>query len=274
METITSRRNPAIMQIRELKKRAARDALGLAFVEGRRSVADALAAGADVRLVCVSERFAGSGWFARLAGPAGASGARVVKVPDQVYASVSDTAGPQGLLAVVGIKNTPARELAASKNGVRRLLVLDGVSDPGNAGTMLRTAEAAGFDGAILAAGCVDLYEPKTMRATMGAVFRLPAARGADLRESLAALRAAGFGIYASAAAGAAPGRGSDCFARALRPGSLALVVGGEARGVAPGILQECDGTLSIPMPGGAESLNAAVAAGILMYEIYRRANY
>ena len=145
------------------------------------------------------------------------------------------------------------------------LLVLDGVQDPGNVGTMLRTAEAAGFSGALLSPACADAFAPKTVRATMGSVYRVPVWRG-ELAEALCALKERGFTVVSSEL-------GGDDFFAALPELSapLALVVGSEGNGVAAPVRALATRRLTLPMGGRVESMNAAVAAAILMYSIGHR---
>ncbi|MCL2059900.1 MAG: RNA methyltransferase [Oscillospiraceae bacterium] len=291
MDIITSRHNATVKKIRELKKRAARDMLGLAFVEGKRLVNEALrgparagggtgCGGTAVRSLCVSEGFYRGDGFGAIKKIADEYGIELSILADRVFDAVSGTLQPQGLLAVIEMYAYTINDLTKNTGEPSRILMLDRVRDPGNAGAMLRTAEAAGFSGAVFSEGAVDIYEPKTMRATMGAVFRVPFLRGADLYETVKSLREAGYRIYASAATesdgdkkGGAGPRGSavDCFGAELSGGDIALIIGGEAFGIDERLLDICDATLSIPMGGEAESLNAGVAAGILMYEFARR---
>ena len=325
MEIIASRQNPTVKAIRELKKRAARDTLGLAFIEGERIVKEALAAaekrpsaktapgpgGTDIKIeggcpagkigvylqsLCVSESYARGAGFEVISRESAAKNIRLIILADRVFEAISDTMNPQGLLAVIEYFNHDLSDLYSRSRGPSRLLLLDRVSDPGNAGVMMRTAEAAAFSGVVMSEGCVDIYEPKTLRATMGAVFRIPFICRADLADTVGVLREKGFCIYASAAvsptaspapalsataasvapAVSAPAAGSgenflDCFDSNLNGGDIALIIGSEAHGVSARLLTLCDAILSVPMSGGAESLNAGVAAGILMYEFMRR---
>lgn len=310
MERITGRRNPVVTDIKKLKKRAARETLGLAFVEGRRLVLEAIAASGSgkgnttragnnskpfkIRIICVSESFARGGGFPEIDNAAEGGGFRFIEFPDDVFGAFSDTKNPQGILAVVETPEYSLDEIITGARGPLRLIMLDNVADPGNAGGILRTAWAAGFSGTVFSAGCVDAYEPKVIRASMGGIFHLPFIRGADLTEVIGILRNNGCKVYASSAVAGGdadaedaepspevrkrsrePGmrlpESLDCFGGAYGFGSAAIVIGGEARGVGGEIIALCDGLLSIPMPGGAESLNAGVAAGILMYEFVRR---
>ena len=271
MEIITSRHNPIIKEIRELKKRAARDKLGLAFVEGRRLVQEALGvSGVEIKTLCVSESFAGGAGLEEFEKAAASGKTRLIILPDDVYGTVSDTKQPQGILAVVRMHEYALRDLTMNRRSPGRLLILDRVSDPGNVGAMMRTAAAAGFSGVILSEGCADIYSPKVMRATMGAIFRIPFMRDADLASAFEELKSFDYKIYASHAA-TTDNDSQDCFKASLCDGNAALVIGSEALGIDPLLTGQCDGALSIPMPGGAESLNAGVAAGILMYEFVRR---
>ncbi|MDR1061004.1 MAG: RNA methyltransferase [Clostridiales bacterium] len=293
MELISGLRGASAKKLRALKKRAAREELGLAFIEGRRLVADAMAVSGLVRELYVSESFARSGAGAGVLGAARAAGIEPALLADSAFEGVADTKTPQGVMAIIRAHPCPPGalapglggafapgqagelapgregELAPGRGGFAGILVMDRVSDPGNAGTMIRTAEAAGFSGVAMSDGCVDLYSPKTLRAAMGSAFRVPVATGVSLLDWLPELKAGGFAICA-----AAPGAGGSCFGEAYAraaAGDLALVIGSEAEGVREQVMALCDCRVGVPMLGGAESLNAAVAAGVLMYEALRR---
>ena len=138
------------------------------------------------------------------------------------------------------------------------LVALDGEQDPGNVGTIWRTCDAAAFDGLLLSNSCPDEFSPKVLRASMGAAFRVPALR-VDLEQALGELRGQGCAVVSSQLDGAP-------FFEGLPGGDVALVIGNEARGVSEGVRALATHRLKLPMPGRAESLNAAVAAGIMMY--------
>ena len=276
MDIITSRHNPIVKEVRELKKRAARDTLGLAFVEGVRLVGEALTSRASIRSILMSESFSRGDRCGDIVKQAAAMRIGIFTLSDRVFGTLSDTLNPQGLLAVIDMFNYVLADVSARDATPGRLLILDHITDPGNAGVMLRTAEAAAFSGVILSEGSVDIYEPKTLRATMGAVFRIPFIRGADLTQTLNTLKRDGFFIYAAAAPPAdgvlsGGNNPTDCFRGELNGGDIAIIVGSEAFGVCRELIEMCDGVLTIPMRGGAESLNAGIAAGILMYEFVRR---
>ncbi len=145
-----------------------------------------------------------------------------------------------------------------------RIVALDGVQDPGNLGTIWRTADAAGFQALLLGAGGADPLSPKVQRAAMGSGFRVPFCHAPELAESLIALRKRGYRVFASDLSGA------DFYARPDAGEKFVLVIGNEARGISDAVREAADCRVKLPMRGGAESLNAAVAAGIMMYELMR----
>ncbi|MDR0898192.1 MAG: RNA methyltransferase [Oscillospiraceae bacterium] len=246
--TVTSTQNPRIQALRALQTAKGREAAGCFLAEGAKLCAEALR-DAEVALLLADAAKAEA--FAPLLEAA----PEALLAPAHVLASVCEVKTPQGVAAAV--KMPPALDLAAAESP---LLVLDGVQDPGNVGTMLRTAEAAGFKGALLSEACADPFAPKTVRASMGSVLRLPFARG-DLPAMLAVLAGRGYTLV-SAELGGQPFAQA---ARALQP-PFALVIGSEGRGVSPAVSALCGLKVALPMRGRAESLNAAVAAGILMY--------
>jgi TrmH family RNA methyltransferase len=178
----------------------------------------------------------------------------VCLLPEHVMAAVCDTKTPQGAAAVVRMREQPLTG--------RRLAVLDGVQDPGNVGTILRTADAAGLDGALLSRACADPYSPKVLRATMGSIFHLPLVVTDNLPGELAARRDAGMDILSSQL------DGSPFRAYAPNPQGYVLVIGSEGNGVTDAVRALATHSLRLPMRGRAESLNAAVAAGIMMYQL------
>jgi TrmH family RNA methyltransferase len=185
-----------------------------------------------------------------------------MEVTEPVLKSLADTTTPQGVVAVVEIRAIDLHELAA---GASLLLVLAGVRDPGNAGTLLRSAFAAGADGVVFAAGAVDPLHPKTVRASAGAVFRVAVAREKGLGDVLGVLRGAGLTVVGADAS--APER----FDRTDFTRRTVLVVGNEAWGLPPEAKDLLDEVVGIPMPGPAESLNVGIAGSILLFECVRQ---
>lgn len=199
---------------------------------------------------------------------AASAGATVAEVQPGVLARVCDTVTPQPVAATVRQIDVPLGEVA--RGGTTFVVVLAGVSDPGNAGSLLRSAAAAGAGGVVTCCGSVDLYNPKTVRASAGAIFRIPVAidrsgeghSGEDLARQL---RSHGLRLVATAAAGGAPYTGSDL------SGSVALVLGNEAHGLPPGLAQACDSVVSVPMHRGTESLGVAAAGAVIFFEAARQ---
>ncbi|MDR0929074.1 MAG: RNA methyltransferase [Oscillospiraceae bacterium] len=249
-QTVTSTQNPRVQALRALHSAKGREAAGCFLAEGAKLCAEALR-DAEVALLLADQAKAEA--FAPLL----AAAPEALLAPAHVLASACEVKTPQGVVAAVRMPETMPIEAVESP-----LLVLDGVQDPGNVGTMLRTAEAAGFKGALLSANCADPFAPKTVRASMGSVLRLPFIRG-DLPDMLRVLAGRGFALL-SAELGGTPFAAA---ARALQH-PFALVIGSEGQGVSSEVSAMCGVKVALPMRGRAESLNAAVAAGILMYGV------
>lgn len=201
MNTITSSNNALIKEVKSLKSRKYRDEKGLFFIEGLKFVREALEEKAGIVSLFVSEQFAGlsSGKAflvqiennnLRIAEPAG-----IYILPAKLFNEISDTETPQGVLAVIKMKNHELKR-EMQKDGL--YVALESVQDPGNMGTIIRTADAAGFSGVIIFKGCVDIYNPKVLRSTMGSIFHLPIFLCDCPLETLEMLKASGIRLYAS----------------------------------------------------------------------------
>ena len=247
-EHITSLKNPKILAWKALKDRKGRKESGCFLVEGRKMVEEALASAFPVEAVLADAERVDSFDL-----PAGVP---LVTLPAHVLAAVCDTKTPQGVAAVVRMVQSPAPG--------SRLAALDGVQDPGNVGTILRTADAAGFDGVLLSQQCADVFSPKVLRATMGSIFRMAIRITDDLPGELTALRDGGFSILSSQL------DGEPFYHRQPVGERFVLVIGSEGNGVTDEVKALATHRVRLPMRGGAESLNAAVAAGIMMYELTR----
>ncbi|MCD8299893.1 MAG: RNA methyltransferase [Clostridiales bacterium] len=183
---------------------------------------------------------------------------------DSVFSHVSDTQTPQGIMAVVRMRKCLVEEIFSGDNGL--WLVLENIQDPGNLGTMFRTAEGAGVSGIIMDGSTVDVYNPKTVRSTMGSIFRVPFMITEDLPATVDEMNTWwGITTYA-ACAGAALSYSAADFTR-----SSAFLIGNEGNGLTQEIQAKADKKIFIPMRGALESLNASMAAGILMYEADRQ---
>jgi RNA methyltransferase, TrmH family len=259
----TSKDGALLTTIRDLARRRARERRGLALAEGIRLVEEALAAGAPVRGAAVSPALEGTPRGRALKTALVGQGVRLVEVSAAELDALADTEHPQGLVAVVEPRVWSLGEVPVVAGAV--VLVLDAVQDPGNVGTMLRTALGLGASGVVALKGTAELANPKVLRGSMGAGFRLPAV-AADTDALLAWAGERGVEIWAAAADGEAVGR---LGARSGRP-PLALVMGNEGAGVSEALTAAARRRVAIPLAAGVDSLNVAVAAGILLHEVTR----
>lgn len=263
MKEIASLRNPALQRYRELRDAAVRRASGLAAAEGRNLLREALLSGVGLVQVFLSERLRRRPDFAEEAARVeeGAAAGRweCFSVSGDALERAAHTESPQGVLAVFRPR---VSTLAEALDGGGPVLLLDRVADPGNLGLMLRTAEAAGAAGVVVTPGTVDPLNPKCVRGSAGSIFRLPVAQAA-LEEAAAALAVDGRRFFATS-----PHGGSEYTAADLS-GRIGLLLGQEGGGLAPEVLARFEG-LRIPT-GPVESLNVAMAAGILLYEARRQ---
>lgn len=248
LDTITSRKNKIVAQLRELgRDRTVRRERGQYLCDGRKLLVDALAAGALVDTVLWAE-------------------APTLDLP----ASITQYQIPADLLDWVSpLKNSPGPVFSVAMpqwdttGEMTCAIALEGVQDPGNVGTVLRTANALGVDAVVLTGACADLYHPKTVRATMGAIFRQPVLE-LDISELRTFVTARGLSLYGAALTEIA----QDI--RRVDLKKSCVVIGSEGRGLSRDLLQCCDGQVILPMEPGSESLNAAVAAALVMWQMCR----
>lgn len=182
---------------------------------------------------------------------------------NEVFCHAAETKTPQGVLCVMKQKKYTLEELTFGENPL--LLVLENLQDPGNLGTMMRTAEGAGVTGVLLSRGCVDIYNPKTIRSTMGSIYRVPFAYTEDLLGDLERLHEKGIKTYAAHL------KGKGWYDEESYREPTAFLIGNEGNGLSDEVSQKASRYIKIPMEGKLESLNAAVAAAILMYEASRQ---
>jgi TrmH family RNA methyltransferase len=245
---------------RRLAKRAFRQRARSFLAEGPQAVAEALASGATVTdLFLTGQARARHG---ELAAEAARRGAAVHAVSGDVMAELAQTVTPQGLLAVCRFVDVPLARLAEASP--RLVVILASIRDPGNAGTVLRTADAAGADGVIFSEASVDPYNSKCVRASAGSLFHLPVVVGVPLAESVAALRGAGLQVLA-ADGGAALTLDEVTHASSLGQ-PTAWLFGNEAWGLPGALLALADEAVAVPIYGRAESLNLAAAAAVCLY--------
>ena len=262
---ITSIRSPQVKAARQLAKRGLRERARSFLAEGPQAVGEALASDGVVSQLFVTA--AGRARHAALAERAAGQGIGVQAVSGEVMAELAQTITPQGVLAVCRFVDVPLACLAAA--APRLTVILANVRDPGNAGTVLRTADAAGADGVVFAGTTVDPYNSKCVRATAGSLFHLPLVAGVGVAAAVAALREAGQQMLA------ADGRAARDLDNADRAGLLARptawLFGNEAWGLPADLAGLADEAIAVPMYGRAESLNLAAAAAVCLYGSARR---
>lgn len=259
MKTIISRDNALIKDIYKLGQHKYRIQTGLYLIEGRGLVEEALRAAQTVDHILVDveqahhfdeliTRYAHAEWLG---------------ITQALMKHICHTQQPQGIAAVV---KQPVVQWSDAARSDGFLLILDHLNDPGNVGTMIRTSWGFGVDGVLLTEGCVDAYNPKVVRSTMGGVFHVPILENVSTRQ-IQALRDGGFRLLGTS--GTAPQNVYD----ADYTGSIAIVIGSEAHGISGEILTLCDQLLKIPMQTGVDSLNAAVAGGIILNQAFKMRN-
>jgi TrmH family RNA methyltransferase len=256
---ITSLHNPQVQLVRRLQAQAKTRRQQQEFViEGVRLAEEALQSGWPTHVVFFTGQLDKRG--RAVVDAFSAQGVAVEKISDTVMKVISQTQTPQGILAVLAQQTLPIPSSPSF------LLILDGLHDPGNLGTVLRTAAAAGTQAVVLAPGCADPWSPKVVRSAMGAHFRLPLISISWHEiQRLLKLTHGDLTIYLADSAAGMPYTQAD-----LRS-PLALIIGGEASGAGKESLMLAGAKVHIPMPGGVESLNAAIAAGILLFEVVRQ---
>ena len=248
MDRLTSRKNPVIRQLRALgRERSARAETGLFVGDGEKLLHEAIQSGVEIDTVLWAETpamyFPGA--------------AHQFTAPAELVEYVSALSHSPGPVFTVRMQPKPFPE------ALRRAIVLETVQDPGNVGTVLRTANALGMDAVLLTGNCADLYSPKTVRSTMGAIFRMPVLE-CTLDEMKALLEQHGLPLYGAALSESA----RDL--RTVALGCAAVAIGSEGQGLSRELLSLCDGEIIIPMRPESESLNAAVAASVVMWEMAR----
>lgn len=260
METITSRENPAIKELAGLlTQKKLRDRTGLFALEGVRLCADAALSGVRIRVLLLTSQ-------AREQYPEcealEKSAARTLLIDSGLAQRISDTKTPQGVFCICEKLDNQKSTVTINRSG--KYLVLSDLQDPGNFGAILRTAQALGVDG-VFACGCPDPYSPKLLRSAMGGQFRLPLEVRSDAAAAVTGLRQSGVPVYAAALDGTAQMLGSVDLS-----GGCAVLIGNEGNGLSRELITACSGSVIIPMRSDANSLNAAAATAILLWEMCR----
>jgi TrmH family RNA methyltransferase len=253
----------AVALTRNLRKRKVRSAERCFIVEGINFVEEALRSQIQIEYLLCTDRL-----IEREKGKMLLEEMRRLEVPlflvsEKIFEDLAQTDTPQGVLAVGVQKKWPVEQLRQSRG---LMLALDRLQDPGNLGTILRTSDAVGVQAIFLSEGTVDVYNSKVLRSTMGSVFRVPTAADQSLLDVIRGMKERGVLVVAADAHAA-----TDYFRAPLKVESLLLVIGNEGQGIQPELLELADQRVTIPLRQGVESLNAAVATALVLYEIYRQ---
>ena len=256
MEIITSKNNAVIVAASKLSDKKYRERTGTFAFEGIKLFSEALSAG-----VCFSRVFVTETAYEKYREQLQRLPEDVLTlVSEAVYEKLSFESAPQGVFSVAKYFSPK------SKSETSFVLLLDGVADPGNFGAILRSAEAFGVDTVYMSKNGADLYNPKTVRACMGSLFRTDVRRTESVENEIELLKKSGFRIFATALK-----RDSLDIRDVDFKGKIGFVIGNEGHGVSEEVIDACDGTVIIPMREGPESLNAAVASGVVMWEAARQ---
>jgi RNA methyltransferase, TrmH family len=254
---LTSRQNSLVKQIRTLHKSKERRSQGMFLLEGTHLIQEALPIGLPIEVICYTEAWQDQ--HDDLLVQLGQTPARLELVSPDLLKYMSTTVEPDGVLAVA-----PSQQQKSLK--IKTLgLVLETIQDPGNLGTMIRTAAAAGVDGVLLSRNCADLENPKTLRATAGQWLKLPIGTSEDLVQDLQAFKAQGIQIVATI-----PTADQTYWEIDLQRPSV-ILLGNEGGGLSPEVAAMADVTVTIPLASGVESLNVAIAAALMLYEVKRQ---
>jgi TrmH family RNA methyltransferase len=258
---ISSRANPRVKQLRAAFAGHARLAAGLVAIEGEHLLFEAMRSGLVFKTIFVSERRGVPDWIP--------GNVELIELTDEVFASVVDTQSPQGIAALLVPPVWTIDDAVPGRSAAPLLLIAAGLQDPGNLGTLVRSAEAFGAAAVLTTAGTVSEWNQKALRASAGSVFRVPVVQ-VDAGE-LAALKIRGVRILAAVAPDAGGDVASVAAHAADLTGGCALMIGNEGAGLSAEFLAIADARVNIPTPGRVESLNAAVAGSLLLYEASRQ---
>ena len=264
-DQISSAGNPLVKQLRSLERKKGRNDTGLFLAEGARLIEQALAQGWQVETLIISNSGASRPYIQELAEKAAAQGARLVQVPDRIAGSIARKDNPQAVIAAIRQRELVISELPADSAGL--WIGLYECRDPGNLGTILRTADCAGAAGVILIENCCDPYSVEAVRASMGSVFDVALAQ-TDFASFNTWRQAAGLSMVAASVNGDTPHTGVDFERPSL------ILMGNEQAGLPDMVEAACDTLCLIPMRGGADSLNLAQATAIMLYEGWRQRGF
>lgn len=262
-EMITSSSNSIIKEVKSLHRKKDRWMKKSFFVEGVRAVKDCINSNSNIAHLVYSDMLFSIKGGKELFDELSQENYKLIYISDKLFGEISDTEKPQGILAIVHFDFKKLNDIVKEKGNF--LILLDRVQDPGNMGTIIRTADAFGSNGVIVTEGCVDIFNPKTIRSTMGSIFHIPLLYYGSTNEAIKDLRDNGITVITTSLDAK-----EHCFDVDFKR-DFALIIGNEASGVSDEVIDDSDLLIKIPMPGDAESLNAAIASSVIMYEVLRQ---
>ncbi|MBS4537989.1 RNA methyltransferase [Clostridium sp. D2Q-11] len=261
MELITSSSNKFIKEIKSLNKKRDRNKKGLYFIEGLRLVEDAIKSNQPIEYILYSDKIfqleGGEELFDKFRNQFSH-----YKIEHNLFKEISDTDSPQGIMAVINIRKYTLKDIIDENPFI---IFLDRLQDPGNMGTIIRSADSLGASGIIISKGSVDIYNPKVVRSTMGSLFHLPIVEIDNSIETISKLKESGIKVLATSLEEA-----KYCYDSDLTTNIL-IIIGNEGNGISEELFNISDENIIIPMKGNSESLNVAMASSIIMYEVLRQ---
>ena len=259
MQVITSKENEKVKHIKKLKDKKYRDEKSQYIIEGVKMIEEAIAENQVVDTVVICEEYINNDTLSSKFLYEIAEN-ECIYVNEKIFSSLTDVVNPQGILAIMD-KNNSNKKIDYTD---KFILILDDVQDPGNLGTILRTADSVGLKQIVVSKGSVDIYNSKVVRSTMGAIFRTRVIEVEDMEETILQIKKEKFKVLVTSL-------NTDKSIYDKKLDKVAVVIGNEARGVSEKVIKKADELVKIPMLGRAESLNASVAASVIMYEYVRQ---
>lgn len=269
-EIITSRRNPTVVEAVKLSEKKARESVGLFRFDGVKLFEEAVQKGVSITRVLLCESRA-KALLPKLERLSALANTAVSVLSDDVFAKISEEQAPEGIICIAEFPEKHVKKTdkavfeSVASDRARRMMLLESVRDPGNMGTVMRTAAAFGIDTLVVSRDCADIYNPKTVRGAMGALFKMNIFVFDDICDAVEILRKSGRSVYAAALDKNAVRLDETVF----EPGDT-VVIGNEGHGLSERAVNACTKSLYVPMEEGSESLNAAVAAAVIMWSMYR----
>lgn len=264
IEVISSPHNHIIKFAKTLQCKKSRDDSGCFAVEGTRLTEDAIQSGWEILFCIFTEESQRQKRIKNLLENLESRECRLVQVPSSIYDKITDTEQPQGIMVIMK-KSLYALADIIDKQHVPFLVILDQIQDPGNIGTIIRSADAAGCTGVLMVKGCADLFGGKTVRATMGALFHLPIIQGLSTQDIISFLQEKRILLFSTAL------NGAQTYYKTDLSGAVAFAFGNEGNGVSAELLTHSNNHLYIPIIGKAESLNVSASAAVILYETVRQ---